>query len=361
MKRSDFAVVIRLITEGILKEMDAMQDDSNQGDNLSINNWLSRCCQMPALGELNNTDPQNPVGICRGCQGHATFEPAVKEQNGMGAAGGIGASVTGNISSITGPNAFKRKKTMEDYEAARAGTAGYDPKNPNQRKPWRHIDSGFFEISGRLASKLGTGSLPKNGWERIVKAPEGFPSESGWVWLARTKTMDNEGHPKQVWSIRQALRGDPYAEKQPKESITPLSGMEEIKIDETSTSANAGAYNIPGWVSRKGGSKLGVAGSEKLGYTLTSLGKKEMGRSGDALLEGKRINETAMGQLGSKFGDAQSKWDAQRAEGPPDEPEIECPNCGEDAYFTSQYTKGQYYQWKAKCPHCGHKWGDDNF
>jgi hypothetical protein len=60
---------------------------------------------------------------------------------------------------------------------------------------------------------------------------------------------------------------------------------EEEQIDEmTTTNSGTPGYNIPGWVSRKGGSKKGVEGSAALGYELTPIGKKEMERPGDKLI-----------------------------------------------------------------------------
>ena len=52
----------------------------------------------------------------------------------------------------------------------------------------------------------------------------------------------------------------------------------------TTTDGGTPGYNIPGWVSRRGGSKRGVEGSRKLGYELTPTGEKEMNRKGDALV-----------------------------------------------------------------------------
>lgn len=51
----------------------------------------------------------------------------------------------------------------------------------------------------------------------------------------------------------------------------------------TTTDSGTPGYNIPGWVSRKGGSKRGIEGSRSLGYDLTPIGKKDMERMGDKL------------------------------------------------------------------------------
>jgi hypothetical protein len=82
----------------------------------------------------------------------------------------------------------------------------------------------------------------------------------------------------------------------------PLSEM-------TTTDSGTSGYNVPGAFARKGGSERGVAGSKKLGYTLTSIGKKDMEKSADKLLEGQG--------LGANFDKAQAKYDAQ-------EPDDDC-------------------------------------
>ena len=57
------------------------------------------------------------------------------------------------------------------------------------------------------------------------------------------------------------------------------------KVEETTTTdGGTPGYQIPGWVSRKGGSQRGVEGSRKLGYELTPAGEKEMQRQGDRLV-----------------------------------------------------------------------------
>lgn len=52
-------------------------------------------------------------------------------------------------------------------------------------------------------------------------------------------------------------------------------------LAEMTTTGNVAGYNIPGWVSNRGGSSKGVAGSGKLGYELTPIGKQDMGRKAD--------------------------------------------------------------------------------
>lgn len=60
--------------------------------------------------------------------------------------------------------------------------------------------------------------------------------------------------------------------------------QEEEQIDEMTTTGDVSGYNIPAAFAKKGGSSKGVEGSEKLGFTLTPIGKKEMSRTADKLL-----------------------------------------------------------------------------
>jgi len=61
--------------------------------------------------------------------------------------------------------------------------------------------------------------------------------------------------------------------------------VQKRKMEEmTTTDGGTPGYQIPGWLSRRGGSKRGVEGSRKLGYELTPAGEKEMKRQGDRLV-----------------------------------------------------------------------------
>lgn len=132
------------------------------------------------------------------------------------------------------------------------------------------------------------------------------------------------------------------------------------QIDEmTTTGSGTTGYNIPGAFSRQ---MKGKSHIEVLGYTMTPAGKKEYDRKGDRLLEGKKkVDETAMGDLGSKFASAQRRYDAQVPED--DEPTRECDKCGQEAVvLTDSGSKGgKWWWWSAVCKNCGDKTGGDNF
>lgn len=66
---------------------------------------------------------------------------------------------------------------------------------------------------------------------------------------------------------------------------------EEPLTEMTTTDGGTPGYMVPGAFSRKGGSKAGVAGSAALGYQLTKIGKQDMERQGDKILEGKSVKD----------------------------------------------------------------------
>jgi hypothetical protein len=118
------------------------------------------------------------------------------------------------------------------------------------------------------------------------------------------------------------------------------------KVNEMTTTGAVSGFQVPGWVSRKGGSQKGIEGSAALGYELTPMGKKEMQRTGDKLVENKQA------ALGKKFGKAQKSYDAQS------EPEPEqCHDCKESGHdWTVKAYRdpksGKLTTWK-KCDCCG--------
>lgn len=70
------------------------------------------------------------------------------------------------------------------------------------------------------------------------------------------------------------------------EEIKKKKKKEEEPLEEMTTTSAVEPINLPGnvrggWVSPRGGSKRGVAGSDKLGYHLTPIGKQEMNRKRD--------------------------------------------------------------------------------
>jgi predicted RNA-binding Zn-ribbon protein involved in translation (DUF1610 family) len=203
-------------------------------------------------------------------------------------------------------------------------------------------------------------------------------------------------------------------------------GASEEQIDEiTTTDGGTPGYQIPGWVSRKGGSKAGVAGSAALGYTLTNVGKKDMELKGDKLYEsiasikknlkemmgkkedrpicrhcqkpmvyggqiacpncGKAQGEVKSGEASHSKRFATKKTglldisplqqevyglganfdkaqQAYDAQMPPEEPGgPECPKCGGEISITDKGRRQEYWWVRGKCQKCGYKHENDNF
>ena len=72
-----------------------------------------------------------------------------------------------------------------------------EENDKQKNSQWEYIDNGFYKISDQLAKKLNVGKLPGAGMEKLVKAPTGFKTQNGYVWLAMTRVNQ-----KPVWSIR---------------------------------------------------------------------------------------------------------------------------------------------------------------
>lgn len=280
---------------------------------------------------------------------HPSDEPSIEEDGGGAAAGPGGMSTTSNAQAVTGPNAFKKKNSMEEGDEADA------------------------------AREAELDALWNRALDRLMKGPPKAKKE-------KKPTKDRSG--------KIFVKG------------------KETKLDEMTTTSGGGGtsqgttgYSVPGaWCGPKGegGSKAGVKGSEKLGYTLTAIGKKEMEKHGDKMLqEGVEIEThgkcykckkpfTATGAfkcrncgavqpqtsekpkpvakplnfpleasgLGANFDRAQRAYDNQT---PPEPDGLQCPECGEEGgYYTERQKKGRFYMWSAECPDCGNTWGDDN-
>ena len=140
VKKSTLQEIIRHIVKEIVNEAEI---DRDHGDELYQDvKQLSNCCSAP---KRHGSD------ICSKCGDHAEFEP-VDEQSGAGAAGGM--SVTANVSPVTGPNAFKQKRTME----------GDAPLTTN--KPYR-----FIYVGGGSGNVYGVSNAtsPEEAWKEFGK------------------------------------------------------------------------------------------------------------------------------------------------------------------------------------------------
>lgn len=270
---------------------------------------------------------------------HPSDEPSIEQEQ----------STTAAAAPVTGPNAFRKKGPMEEGDEADA------------------------------AREAELDALWNRALDRLAKGPPKAKKE-------KKPTKDRSG--------KIFVKG------------------KETKLDEMTTTSGGGGssqgttgYSIPGaWVGEKGsgGSDAGVKGSEKLGYTLTAIGKQDMKKHGDKMLQEGIEAEThgkcykckkpfiAAGAfkcrncgaiqpstvekpkppakpldipleasgLGADFDRAQRAYDNQM---PPEPDGLQCPECGEEGgYYTERSKRGRYYLWSAECPDCGATWGDDN-
>ncbi len=100
--------------------------------------------------------------------------------------------------------------------------------------------------------------------------------------IVREMDMTNE---QSMAAAAGPVSGPMSLRKKSFEAITPLSGMEEdeVAIKEINTTGGVDGYKTRKAFTSNGGSEAGVAGSEKLGYKLTPIGKQEMNRHADRL------------------------------------------------------------------------------
>jgi predicted RNA-binding Zn-ribbon protein involved in translation (DUF1610 family) len=434
IKRNQLETLLKGIVREVVEGMQAM-DDPNYGDEFVTEpGWISRCCQFPPIGELDKTDPKNPVGICLKCHDHATFEPAgVDEQGGGGAGGGGGGgtgaagaggmSVTANVSPVTVPGAFKRKKHSESLQPL----GGMEEESqPITGKPYRYIYVG--EGSGNVYGVSNQNS-PEGAWKEfkkiVVRMAAGDASNAEFDKATVRKdngywSIDHPQSDEGGFFLIDIQSDNPLVQKEIKD-LNLLKYADEYVAEHpltemTTTMSGTPGYNIPGAFAKKGGSQKGVEGSESIGYTLTPIGRDEMERRADKLLEnmmrelrkgknqpaylkgnpicqfchkklyypgqaqchhcGKHQPEKRMvpGErsyekrfptresqgLGSKFDAAQRAYDARMPEEEPSE--RECEKCGEEAVVTTKAgRKGNAWWWEGVCKNCGHKMSDDNF
>lgn len=192
---------------------------------------------------------------------YKTFKAMQPQVDVANLAGMKEQSVTGAVSPVTTSFAFKKKTNEESDDKLKGKIV-----RPGQIK----LEGG---IDPNLAKKI-----------------------ANHHWYIENSELGSDG----VWNFRTRgkayccavglLNGQPaILSKIPTGNLELLVGNQEIfdeePISEMTTTGAVAGYNIPAAFARKGGSKRGVEGSAKLGYTLTSIGKKEMKRQGDNLEE----------------------------------------------------------------------------
>ena len=282
--------------------------------------------------------------------------------------------------------------------------------SPNSRVSWQitkvipHETGEYYQLGKTKWVELSRSFVRRNNkWYYLN--PD--PNDRHWVELGKD-------HPTDEPSIEQEQSGGGAAGGAPggmttTSAVSPVTGPNafgkkkkwtekfqgkqenEESLDEMTTTSGGGGsspgtsgYSTPGAFGRKMSNRKGHI--EVLGYKMTPEGEKEYKRPADKLYEAikttlkKMIREGIDGPgfphqspyipggieplqqeasgLGADFDRAQTRYDAEMP--PEDQPEIECPECGNPGYFTQQWKKGSSYQWSAKCGKCGNTWSDGN-
>jgi hypothetical protein len=258
------------------------------------------------------------------------------EDGGAAVAGDGGMSTTSDVSPVTGPNAFKSKKSIN--------------------KSSRPVTENEFD--GKEMPKHNAKCTPEEEAEANRIAKEIW----GWqVGPMRLHSIDRLGG-KHFWSDEHSvLKSRHIICKQRDGAWIYVKGdglqamwvkFENEPLAEITTTNSVAGYNIPGAFSRAGGSARGVESSDKLGYQLTKIGKEDMKLKADKLCEDvvKNLNNLRRAQL------------AHDDAVPSDDPDaIECPDCGGDIEITSQGQSRGCWWTHGKCPECGYKYQNDNF
>ena len=253
IKRAQLEILLKGIIKEVVQGMQRL-DDPNFGDEgYRDNTLLSACCAAPPMGEVSHTKD----GECSKCGDITTFSKTKKtdEQSGSGAAGGgggTGASVTANVSPVTGPMAFSRKHPKETIEPLGGMEEEREEAFYRDAQDREH-DAAQARHELEIIDKAGLTKEYDALMKDIFNLPLAeFDKRASAIHQLKVKAFEKMG--------------------------VPLTEM-------TTTMSGTPGYNIPGCFSKKGGSKAGVEGSEAIGYTLTPIGKDEMERRADKLLE----------------------------------------------------------------------------
>lgn len=257
-----------------------------------------------------------------------------KEQSGTAAA-----------APVTGPNAFKKKTTLES-----AAT----PDLTDDRMQGQFVDRGQVKLEGGLDYETAE-NIAAHHWDIFGS----YGKDERGVWNFKTRG--------ERWCCSVGmLHGKPAIL-----SVTTTPGRLNLLVGDeaypqlkemTTTSGGGGSsagtpgYQIPGaWAG--GNLEKNKKHIEVLGYTLTPAGKREMKRAGDNLYEGIQKNNINA--------ELPSDNDAEDEQVPPDDVAydgIECPECkAHYGYVTDKGHSGGACWVQMKCGHCGWDWGHDNF
>lgn len=291
-------------------------------------------------------------------QSQSGEEPPVKEQ-----------SMTGAVSPVTGPNAFKKKEsTEEDAQldemtttsgggGSSAGTTGYNIPGAFSRKMngRDHIEVLGYEMTpagkkeyDRKGDRLLEGKKKDN---PICKHCHKALKTAGQISCPHCgKTQGDirsgeENHAKR-FATNEGHLFDPSSWSPEEIDALKFVGT-GLGVGVVGSIAKRLTKDIRAQLVQK--NKLVKAGKESL--------EKFQAWFKDILT--RPIGETAMGDLGPKFGAAQKAYDAQT---PPDNNRTECEKCGKNAVYVKDHGQNGDRWWSTTvCQNCGDTQQHDNF
>jgi hypothetical protein len=271
------------------------------------------------------TDPVDRHNGWQEVEGPA-MEPSIEqEQSGTGGGAG-GMTTTSAVSPVTGPNAFKKKWT-EKFR-------GQQEKEDEQLSEMTTTSGGGgssagtpgYQVPGAFGKKMSNrkGHIEVLGYKMTPQGEKEYNTPADKLYEAIKKNIHRMMH--------EGIDGPGF----PHQSPYIPGGVEPLQQEGRRTCPHCNMLAVNGvWTHEQG-----CPASKK------------------------RVRETAMGQLGPKFGAAQQHHDDHFFDGvPEDDVMINCEKCGEEeaARITTRGSKGNSWWWEAVCTKCGHKFGSDGF
>lgn len=296
IKRSQLNALVREIVKGVIKE--GWQDDNEVLDLASQawgdQNWRVQKSKSGEHGTVYQLSFNHPITrfLWKAKDGSwKALDPKTKKWNPVQSNVGEMTS-TGAVSPVMTPNAFKKTKgAMEEVRDRQ-----FDVVCPSCRSTNNHY---VRDVDGKPEYRC-----ISCGTHFIGPMEEGLEPLGGMEEGKKCRIKGCSGNVKEPAETRVGLGGlcakhvasQTDREKQSGEHSKMINwihtGKHELPeetLDEMTTTGDVSGYNIPAAFTKKGGSERGVQGSESLGYTLTSQGKKDMSRHADKMYqEGKK-------------------------------------------------------------------------
>lgn len=273
ISKSNLSYLIETIVKGIIKELDSSDQSSNSNKKAEK---ISSLALKKAKGNKNLAYKiiQRGIDKCNEPEFKKTLQSAAHILQSFSESTTNEETVTGAVSPITSPYMFiKKNKPMEILQPLGGMEEVSDEDEPAK----------YDDLAEVVANNPNL--LHAMGWEGLTENDLNSKSKKFFDFIIRhLKEIQQIGNFRYVDNPKD-LEVDWYYKSQDKhiDEMTTTGGGGD-------SSAGTPGYNIPGFLSKKGGSKAGVQGSEKLGFTLTIIGKDEMERPADKLIEGKVKN-----------------------------------------------------------------------